>query len=329
MIRAGYGMFYARIHGNLLDTLFLGNGKYQTAISAGPSVVGAPTFPNILSGGGNLPGGTISLQFADPKSFRAPYSQQGTLAVEHQFTRDIALTASYIWSRGIGIFTQRDLNLGNPIGNYTYTIQDAAGNNVSAFATPVFDFNLRPDKRYGKILQVENGGQSWYNALALQLVKRFSHGLTGQINYTWSHAIDDANQQGASYNISSTFNNATYNGNYALDKGTSTLDQRHRLSVNWLWRPTFTKSTSAFAKYVVNGWELSGITTLASAHPVSRDRERAGYRRRRGVPWRHACLRDAQRFRWLEPRSLLACWHNQHRPDLQRRCPHHAQPAVW
>jgi hypothetical protein len=276
VIRAGYGMFYARIHGNLLDTLFLGNGKYQTAINAGPSVVGAPVFPNILSGGGNLPGGTISLQFADPKSFRAPYSQQGTLAVEHQFTRDIALTASYIWSRGIGLFTQRDLNLGNPIGNYTYTIQDAAGNNVSAFATPVFDFNLRPDKRYGKILQVENGGQSWYNALALQLVKRFSHGLTGQVNYTWSHAIDDANQQGASYNISSTFNNATYNGNYALDKGTSTLDQRHRLSVNWLWRPTFTKSTSAFAKYMVNGWELSGITTVASAHPVSATVNAAG-----------------------------------------------------
>ncbi len=198
VIRAGYGMFYARVHGNLLDTLFLGNGKYQTAISAGPSVVGAPVFPNILSGGGNLPGGTIALQFADPKSFRAPYSQQGTLAVEHQFTRDIALTASYIWSRGIGLFTQRDLNLGNPAGTYTYTIQDAAGNNVSAFATPVFDFNLRPDKRYGRILQVENGGQSWYNALALQLEKRFSHGLTGQVNYTWSHAIDDANQQGAS-----------------------------------------------------------------------------------------------------------------------------------
>ncbi len=59
------------------------------------------------------------------------------------------------------------------------------------------------------------------------------------------------------------------NGNYALDKGTSTLDQRHRLSVNWLWRPMFTTSTSAFAKYLVNGWELSGITTLASAHPVT------------------------------------------------------------
>ncbi len=168
------------------------------------------------------------------------------------------------------------MNLGNPIGNYTYTIQDAAGNNVSAFATPVFDFNLRPDKRYGKILQVENGGQSWYNALALQLVKRFSHGITGQVNYTWSHAIDDANQEGASNNISSTFNNATYNGNYALDKGSSTLDQRHRVSINWLWRPTFTTSTSAFARYFVNGWELSTITTLASAHPVSATMNAAG-----------------------------------------------------
>jgi hypothetical protein len=54
-----------------------------------------------------------------------------------------------------------------------------------------------------------------------------------------------------------------------LDKGTSTLDQRHRFVMNWLWRPTFTPSTSGFAKYFVNGWELSAITTLASSHPVS------------------------------------------------------------
>jgi hypothetical protein len=269
VVRVGYGIFYARIHGNLLDTLFLGNGQYQTAISITPAQAGSPVFPNILSSGSGLPGGSISLQFADPKSFRAPYSQQGTLAIEHQFTRDIAVTASYIWSRGIAIFTQRDLNLGNPVGPYTYTIQDASGNNVSTYTTPVFVLGNRVDPRYSKILQVENGGQSWYNALAVQVQKRFSHGLTGQINYTWSHAIDDADMQGASWNISSTFNNATFNGNYPLDKGSSALDQRHRLSVNWLYRPILTKSTSAFAKYFVNGWELSGITTLASAHPVT------------------------------------------------------------
>lgn len=268
VIRAGYGIFYARIHGNLLDTLFLGNGKYQTSISVNPSLTGAPTFPNILTNVGSIPASTVSLQFADPKGFRNPYSQQGTLAIEHQFTRDIAVTASYIWSRGIAIFTQRDLNLGTPVGPYTYAIQDANNNNVGTYSTMIFTRPF-PDSRYGKILQVENGGQSWYNALALQLQKRFSHGITAQVNYTWSHALDDANMQGASWNISSTFNNATFNGNYPLDKGSSTLDQRHRASINWLWKPTFTTSTSTFAKYFVNGWELSGITTLASSHPVS------------------------------------------------------------
>ncbi len=269
VVRAGYGMFYARIHGNLLDTLFLGNGKYQPSIFINPSQAGSPIFPNVLSSNAGLPGGSVSLQFADPKSFRAPYSQQGTLAIEHQFTRDIAVTASYIWSRGIGLFTQRDLNLGAPVGPYTYTIQDAGGNAVGSYATPVFVIANRVDPRYSKILQVENGGQSWYNGLALQMTKRFSHGLQAQVNYTWSHAIDDANQQGASWNLGSNYNNATFNGNYPLDKGSSSLDQRHRVSINWVWTPKLTTSTSAFAKYLVNGWELSGITTLASAHPWS------------------------------------------------------------
>jgi hypothetical protein len=133
----------------------------------------------------------------------------------------------------------------------------------------LFPYATRPDTRYGSILQVENGGQSWYNALAVQFQKRMTKGFTAQLNYTWSHAIDDGNEEGASYNISNTYNNATFNGNYPLDKGSSSLDQRHRVSINWLWKPVLTSSNSGFARYFVNGWELSAITTLASAHPIS------------------------------------------------------------
>jgi len=43
--------------------------------------------------------------------FPRSLSQQGTFAIERQLSRDIAVTASYIWSRGINLFTQRDLNL--------------------------------------------------------------------------------------------------------------------------------------------------------------------------------------------------------------------------
>jgi hypothetical protein len=267
VLRAGYGIFYARLHGNMLDTFFLGNGLYQTSISITPAQNGAPVFPNVLASAAGIPLGSIRLQFAAP-DFHAPYTQQGTLALEHQFTSTVSATASYIWSRGIGLYVQRDLNLGAPGPTQTYTIQNAAGATVGTYATPVYVIGNRVDPRYSSVLQVENGAQSWYNALAIQVQKRMSHGFTGQLSYTWSHAIDDGNEQGASWNISNTFNNATVPGNWAFDKGSSTLDQRHRLSVNWIWAPMLSLH-SAFAKSVINGWQLSTLTTVASAHPVT------------------------------------------------------------
>jgi hypothetical protein len=266
VFRAGYGIFYARIHGQLLDTFYLGSSKVQTNIFIQPTQAGSPVFPNVLPSSSGLPGGTINLQFAAP-DFHSPYTQQGTIAVERQVTRDLGLSVSYIWSRGVGLVVQRDMNLG-PVGpTVTYRINDVSGNQVNSFTTAVNLLANRPDTRYGKILQVENGGNSWYNGMAVQLTKRMSHGVSAKLSYTWSHAIDDGNEQGASWNISSTFNNATYNGNYRYDRGSSTLDQRHRATINWMWEPTFTKSTSALARYLVNGWGLSGILTVASSHP--------------------------------------------------------------
>jgi hypothetical protein len=268
ILRAGYGIFWARFHGNLMDTLFLGNGLLQTSVSINSTQAGAPVFPNVLSSAAGLPAGSVQLTLAGD-DFHNPYTQQGNLSIERQFGKDYGLSVSYMWSRGIGLFTQRDLNLG-PLGPaVNYRILDAAGNQVGVFPTQVYLFANRVDTRYSKILQVENGGQSWYNGLAIQLQKRMSHGLIAQVSYTWSHAIDTANQQGASWNIGSNYNNATYNGNYSFDKGSSALDQRHRAVINWLWAPRFTRSNSTAARFLVNGWQLSTITTMASAKPWS------------------------------------------------------------
>jgi hypothetical protein len=268
VFRAGYGIFWARYHGNGLNTLLLGNGKFQPAIYVSTSTSGSPVFPNVFSSATGLPGGTVSLKFAAP-DFRNPYTQQGTVGIERQLGKELGLTVSYIWSRGIGLWTQRDVNLGDPGPTVAYTIMDIYNNTVGTYSTPIYLSSKKVDKNYGSILMVENGGQSWYNGLAVQLRKRMSHGITASLSYTWSHAFDDANQQGASWNIGWNYNNVTIPGNYPFDKGSSTMDQRHRAVVSFQWQPTFTQSNSAFARYVINGWQLSGITTLASAHPVS------------------------------------------------------------
>ena len=268
VLRAGYVIFFARFHGAALDTLYLQNAKYQASYSVTPTFAGSPVFPSILPGTAGLTAGTVSLSFAGA-DFRNPYTQQGSIAIEHEFRRDTAMTASYIWNRGIGLFTVRDMNLGSPGSPVTYTIQDASGNAASTWTTPLYLLANRIDPRYRGLNMVENGGQSWYNGFALQIRKRMSHGLQASVSYTWSHAIDTANQGGASDNLFVSFPRSTYPGDYTGDKGSSTLDQRHRAVVNFLWTPKFVDSTSTAARYLINGWQLSAITTMASAHPTA------------------------------------------------------------
>jgi len=266
VIRGGYGISYARFHGAALDTLYLQNANYQASYSVTPTFAGAPVFPNILAGASGLTAGTVSISFASP-TFRSPYTQQGNLSIERQIGKDFGFTANYIWTRGVQLFTVRDLNIGAPGAPVTYAIQDAGGNNVSTFTTPLWLLNNRPDKKYRGINMIENGGQSWYNGLALQLRKRFSHGIAGSFAYTWSHAIDTANQGGASDTLFQSFPRSTAPGDYSGDKGTSLIDQRHRAVINIIWSPKFENIGSKAGNFLLNGWQISAITTLASAHP--------------------------------------------------------------
>ena len=115
----------------------------------------------------------------------------------------------------------------------------------------------------------ENGVNSYYNGLAVQANKQFTHGLQAMLSYTWSHEIDDGQSYGESQN-NLFLGNPWYwlwNGNYKADKGTGTEDQRHRLVLSWVWAPRFTHASGAIARYLINGWQLSSITSMASGHP--------------------------------------------------------------
>ncbi|HTS65232.1 MAG TPA: carboxypeptidase regulatory-like domain-containing protein [Candidatus Acidoferrales bacterium] len=273
VVRAGFGVFHARFPASLIDNLFTNNGVFQTSVNLqgnNPAQLAAgPVFGNWLNAvPPGMAAGGANIQFAAP-NLRTPYSEQGTIGVERLISRDVSITASYIWSRGVQLLAMRDLNMGIPGPDVTYTINDAGGNTVGAFATPVYLAANRVDPRYGRVIQDENGIKSFYNALAVQVNKRFSHGFQALASYTWAHSIDDG--QGAAtdalYFASPTL--TTYNGNYAFDKGSSGLDQRHRMVLSFVEEPTFTHRDGAFFKYVVNNWQLGAITTLASGRPTT------------------------------------------------------------
>ncbi|OYW13080.1 MAG: hypothetical protein B7X34_00915 [Acidobacteriia bacterium 12-62-4] len=112
VIRTGYGIFVARFPGAMIQTLFLSNGLYQPRVLLQNGAAAGPSFPNVLpSNASGLPGGAVSLVFAD-KGLRNPYTQQWDFAIERQLTQNLGLTLNYIGSRGVAIFTNRDLNVG-------------------------------------------------------------------------------------------------------------------------------------------------------------------------------------------------------------------------
>lgn len=159
-----------------------------------------------------------------------------------------------------------DLNAPLPTTNFTYAVDNASGSPAGTFTSPLY-LNPRPNTAFGAVYETTNGIDSYYDGLAVTVTKSMKHGLQALASYTWSHEIDDGQEQATNAIYFSSFGSMTYNGNNSFERGNGWLDQRHRLVLSFVWSPTVTHSTSAFAKYVLNNWQLSAITTLASGRP--------------------------------------------------------------
>lgn len=271
VIRGGFGTYFARLVSGMVEDTLEGQGLFQQAVSltgtnASQLAIG-PSLPNTLAAApSGLTASAIALQFTAP-NLKTPYSEQASLAVERQIGKDMVLTVSGIWSHGVNLYGTTDLNAPLQTTSFTYKIDDANNNQVGTFTTPVY-LNPRPNPKYAGVYETTNGVSSWYDGLSVSFEKRFSHGFQSLASYTWAHAIDDG--QGSSTNAVFTGSTSiwTYNGNYAFDKGSSLIDQRHRFTYSWVWSPTLMRGNSMFAKYVANNWLMSSITTLAAGRPV-------------------------------------------------------------
>ncbi len=102
----------------------------------------------------------------------------------------------------------------------------------------------------------------------MSLNRRYSNWIQGSLSYTYGHAIDYNQGGGGNTLFGSTFPTSVFNGDYKGEKGSSSIDQRHRLIVNFIASPTFTHSDSLIARYAVNNWQLSVVTLAASAQPL-------------------------------------------------------------
>jgi hypothetical protein len=95
-----------------------------------------------------------------------------------------------------------------------------------------------------------------------------NHGLDLNVNYTWSHSID---------NISTTFseNNNNFNLGYldpynpTLDRGPSDYDIRHRVVVSGIWSIPALRDQHGFLGRIAGGWQIAPIFEARTGTPFT------------------------------------------------------------
>lgn len=272
VLRADYGMFYNRYVTATISSLFTNNGFYQANYSlqtAAQITAGGPVFPGILQTAPNptVVTGTLTPTYAD-LAFRPSYSQQANASIERQLTKDSSITVSYIWSRALHLLSAYDANVAAPTLNYTYPILTASGQpSGQSYTTPLY--TSRINSSFGTIIGATSSNNSYYNGLAVQYNKRFSNWFQGQASYTYSHAIDYNIGGGNNTLFAPSGPTSVFNGNYSGEKGSASTDQRHRLVANAVFSPKFIRGDSWAERFLINNWQLSVLTTAASAQPLT------------------------------------------------------------
>jgi hypothetical protein len=118
------------------------------------------------------------------------------------------------------------------------------------------------NQNYGTMRTWLNEAYSNYDALQVAVKKQMSHGILFNVNYTWSHSLDDGSTW---HSGATTANGAAAGDAYTtewmhpnLDYGNSIYDIRHRLVLNYVWDLPF-GNHHGFLGAVLNGWEYNGI----------------------------------------------------------------------
>jgi hypothetical protein len=259
VLRGGAGIFYERVQGN---------DVYNAALS--PPFAYQPTATNVYFSDPTISAttGVAASQSFFPSTIAAAlqygYKPPGTLmfsmGVQRQLAQSVVAVVQYVGTRGwdqstnIPINTLPDTHLDpNDLTNDPYFDRRlvAGGANPNPF---------RQFPGFAGINQESVVSNFTYDSLQAGLRMENRHGLTVQLAYTWSHAIDL---------VSNDLNGVANPFNLAYNKGSGGLDRRHIFNVNYVYSlPFFAHSTNKAAHGVLSGWQFSGVTFIQSGVPL-------------------------------------------------------------
>jgi hypothetical protein len=111
---------------------------------------------------------------------------------------------------------------------------------------------------YAKITQDENVATGDYNGIQTAVRIQNRWGLSGEVDYTYSHIIDIQSQD------RNMIDNPWY---IKYDKGSGAYDRRHILNAHYVYNLRIFNKSQGLVKSIAGGWQIAGTLVKETAVP--------------------------------------------------------------
>jgi Carboxypeptidase regulatory-like domain/TonB-dependent Receptor Plug Domain len=264
VLRGGYGLFYNRNMGNVeYSALRSPPAVFRTGIDVfGGSSLGGGVGLNYdtVDEVGNRP---FAVPTVTQDSWSFPKNHSFSISYARRIMWDQILEASYVGTRGFDLVSQVNFNA-IPEGAL---LQGTVGN--ANLANPIHRMALtdgvlnrfRPFPTMDRITNQDFEGKSVYNSLQVTLSRQTGKRVQYFATYTLSKTegtLGDEYRERDPFDPSRTY-------------GVRAEDRTHVFNLSWnaFLPDAVSESSNVILKGLVNGWQLSGISTVASGVPIS------------------------------------------------------------
>ena len=252
VLRGGFGTFYERLQGNDIYDVATA-APFANTPAASNVYLSDPHTSYVTGAAAATPlfaQGSTSLA----QNYKAPAVAQFSLGVQDQVAPSVILVVQYVgnlaWHQNI----RRNINT-YPL-NTPLAIRKSIGTGGAGL---VASDQYRTYPGFGGITEQENNTNGTYNGFQTGLRVQNRWGLSGEVDYTYSHEID----------ITSTDDSGIDNPfNIKYMKGSGGFDRRQILSINYIYKLPIFKEPG-FTHSVLGGWELAGTVIDETGVPTT------------------------------------------------------------
>ena len=283
VLRAGYGIFYDTVGVNrtrAIQTGYSQSTPVQVTLDGGETFVTTMSDPfpdGLLQPAG--PAGGLTTNLGQSLTYyrgrrHNPYAQRWSFGLQQLLPGNFLVEATYVGNRGTRLETSREMNalpaqyLSREFFRDQETIDYLTERLPNPFygTDPIFGSRisrgdlLKPYPHFRSIRYDDNVGYSWYHALQARVEKRFSHGLTFQLAYTFSKLME-----------AMEFLNPADPMPYESLSGS---DRPQIVSITGIWELPFGRGRQMGANMsraldaVVGGWQVGVIYRYQSGEPL-------------------------------------------------------------